>query len=352
MKGIVLFFLGFLFLAACNPTSAVLPKPNLLSTNASTPKHIAFNSFRDSYIEISMMNIDGSEQIHLPAKTDEPDAYICAWSPDGKKILFVSEDEEPYEIYSLDVNNLGLSRLTEPVAYGNPAWSPNGKKIAFIASPVDDFEIYTMNDDGSGQVNLTNHPGSDIDPTWSPDGTQIAFVSNRDGNSEIYIMNADGSGQKRLTYNSRYDMHPTWSPDGTQITFVSEQNYSADIFLIDLSKALDNTANSSTEINLTNNPAYDQTPVWSPDGHQLAFVSDRNGDLEIYLMNTDGSGLIRLTNSPGYDADPAWSPDGSQIVFVSQRDEHFEIYMMNANGSHQQRLTNNPHGSVSPIWQP
>jgi Tol biopolymer transport system component len=351
MKRIVMIFLSVFLVAACSPISVLPSTPTHPNTNTSASGHIAFNSFRESNIEISMMNVDGSGQIHIPTNTDEPDAYICAWSPDGRRILFVSEDEEPYEIYSVDVNNLELVRLTDPISYGNPAWSPDGKKIAFIASPLDNFEIYLMNADGSEQINLTNHSGSDIDPSWSPDGSQIAFISDRDGSSEIYVMKADGSEQKRLTYNARHNMHPAWSPDGTQIAFVSEQNYSAEILLIDVQKALD-TGNGSAEINLTNNPAYDQTPIWSPDGRRFAFVSDRDGDLEIYLMNVDGSGLTRLTNSPGYDADPDWSPDGSQIVFVSQRDGHFEVYMMNENGSDQTRLTNNPHGSVSPKWQP
>jgi Tol biopolymer transport system component len=356
MKGMILIFLGALLVTACSPVSVPSsPTPTGLNTAASaapTSGHIAFNAFQDSFIEIWMMNADGSGQIHLPTKTDEPDAYICAWSPDGTRILFVSEDEEPYEIYSLDAIHLSLSRLTDPIAYGNPAWSPDGKKIAFIASPLDNFEIYAMNADGTGQINLTNQPGSDTDPVWSPDGAHIAFVSERDGNAEIYVMNADGSGQKRLTYNGKNNMHPSWSPDGTQIAFTSEQNYSAEIYVLDVQKALD-AANVSAETNITNNPAaYDQTPRWSPDGRQFAFVSDRDGDLEIYLMNVDGSGLTRLTDSPGYDADPAWSPDGSQIAFVSQRDGHFEIYRMDANGSDQTRLTNNPHGSVSPLWQP
>lgn len=350
MKAIALVFLSVM-LAACSPASILPPTPLRPKISGSTAGHIAFNSFQGDNASIWMMNTDGSGQIYLPTRTDELNAYICSWSPDGKNILFVSEDEEPYEIYSLNASSMQLSRLTLPIAYGNPAWSPDGKKIAFTASPLDNFEIYVMNADGSNQINLTNHAGADVEPGWSPDGAHIAFSSDRDGNSEIYWMNADGSGQKRLTDNARRDTHPTWSPDGTQIAFTSELNYSADIFMVDVSKAL-NTGNASAETNLTNNPAYDQTPAWSPDGRRLAFVSDRSGDLEIYLMNGDGSALTRLTNSPGYDADPAWSPDGSQIVFVSQRDGHFEIYLMNADGSDQTRLTNNPDGSVTPIWQP
>jgi dipeptidyl aminopeptidase/acylaminoacyl peptidase len=113
-----------------------------------------------------------------------------------------------------------------------------------------------MNADGSGQINLSNHPALDDKPTWSPDGTKLAFRSDRDGNQEIYVMNADGTGQT----------------------------------------------------NLTNHAANDGGPDWSSDGTKIAFNSDRDGNLEVYVMNPDGSGLTNLTNNPAHDYEPDWSP--------------------------------------------
>jgi Tol biopolymer transport system component len=82
-------------------------------------------------------------------------------------------------------------------------------------------------------------------------------------------------------------------------------------------------------------------PAWSPDGHKLAFVSNRAGNDEIYVMNADGTGLTRLTNNAAIDVDPAWSPDGAKIAFASTRAGHLEIYAMNANGTGAKRLTTN-----------
>ena len=101
-----------------------------------------------------------------------------------------------------------------------PAWSPDGRKLAFVSDRDGPFGVYTpeihvVNADGSALRNLTRNPAHDSDPVWSPDGQQIAFVRN----CGVYVMNADGSGQQNLTRNTARDLSPAWSPDGQQIAF-------------------------------------------------------------------------------------------------------------------------------------
>ena len=83
-------------------------------------------------------------------------------------------------------------------------------------------------------------------------------------------------------------------------------------------------------------------PTWSPDGKRIAFSSNRDGNLEIYVMNADGSQQTRLTNNSSFDDYPAWSPDGKRIAFTSYRDRKYEIYVMNADGSGMRQLTEQP----------
>ena len=230
-----------------------------------------------------------------------------------------------------------------PTVTATPVGGGSGQ-IAYATDLTGNFEIFLMNADGTGQVNLTNHPDTDWTPTWSPDGQRIAFLTNRDGDNEIYAMNADGTNQVNLTNNPATDFEPAWSPDGERILFASDRDGSIDIYVMQ--------ANGAFPLRLTDDPDNDFGAAWSPDGTRIAFVSYRDGNGEVYVMNVDGSGQTRLTNNATDDFDPVWSPDGTRIAFVSNRDGNNEIYVMNANGTSQTRLTNSAADERNPVWSP
>ena len=127
---------------------------------------------------------------------------------------------------------------------------------------------------------------------------RIAFASDLDGNFEIYVMSADGSGQTRLTDNPAIDWQPSWSPEGTKIVFTSDRDGSSEIYVMN--------ADGSDQARLTDN--FDLSPSWSPDGTSIAFTSQRDGHREIYVMSADGSGQANLTNNPAIDRQPSWGP--------------------------------------------
>ena len=98
--------------------------------------------------------------------------------------------------------------------------SADGSRIAFFSRRDSNWEIYVMNADGSGETRLTTNSAHEVDPSWSPDGTRIVFTSSRDMNFEIYVMNADGTVQTNLTkYPEAADSRASWSPDGSRIAF-------------------------------------------------------------------------------------------------------------------------------------
>ncbi len=175
--------------------------------------------------------------------------------------------------------------------------------------------------------------------------SRIAFDSTRSGNVEIYVMNMDGSGVTNLTNHPAEDAEPAWSPDGTMIAFESDRAGNFDILVMN--------ADGSDWVNLTDDPSMDLSPAWSPDGTRIAFASDRTDDFEIYVMNADGSDVTQLTNRPGVDGAPDWSPDGTRIAFESFRNGNFAIYVMNADGSNLRGLTSDAESSHrAPAWSP
>jgi Tol biopolymer transport system component len=173
----------------------------------------------------------------------------------------------------------------------------------------------------------------------------IAFASNRTGNLDIYLINPDGSGLTRLTNSPALDADPAWSPDRTKLAFHSERDDNSEIYVMN--------ADGSDVTRLTDNPAIDRNPAWSPDGKRIVFESYRDdGNREIYAMNADGSGQTRLTFNEALDFDPDWSPDGNLIAFASERDGNREIYVMHADGTGVTRLTDTAAAEYNPEWSP
>jgi Tol biopolymer transport system component len=155
-----------------------------------------------------------------------------------------------------------------------------------------------------------------------------------------------------LTQNAASDSRPSWSPDGSKIAFQSDRDGNLEIYVT-------NADGSGAPVNLSQNAAADTRPSWSPDGTRIAFTTDRNpGDVEIFVMSSaDGSGQTDLAGiSTADDRLEAWSPDGNWIVFTSDRNStasayNNEIYKRNLGTQVETRLTNNPADDTMPDWQ-
>jgi Tol biopolymer transport system component len=274
------------------------------------------------------------------------------------KIAFVSERDGNQEIYVMDSNGENQTNLTNgPGEDFSPAWSPDGKQIVFTSGRDGSDQIYVMDANGFGQVRITSKPGYNERPAWSPDGKRIAFLSDRDGitpnddvvmKEEIYIMDANGSNFKRVTYDLNFYHTVSWSPDGTQLIACVGNRTTAGTYLFNTVDILN--LNDASQVILNQHMPGNCDPVWSPNGKQILFTSNREGFSNIYIMNGDGANQIALTEDTYQNIDPSWSPDGKHIVFASRREGNYNIYIMDSDGSNVFRLTNNLYDNYSPVW--
>jgi TolB protein len=281
------------------------------------------------------------------------------------------------EIYLMDGDGTNPRRLTNNTyAEGFPSLSPDGARIVFDSNrlrtegdPFNTSDLFVMNADGTSQTSLVR--GSSA--TWSPDSRKIAFHASASGtgkpinflpgaattDSDVFVMDLgdflkNGTRPKNITNNpAAIDDDPDWSPTGQKIIFtshavndVSDNHVTAEIYLI-------NADATGKPTRLTNNTEEERAPSWSPDGKRIVFCCRRGGpDLEICVMNADGTGQVQLTENTIGDLTPSWSPDGKKIVFhrrVGERGQ-FQLFLINADGTGEKQLTNPPGLNAFPNW--
>ena len=256
----------------------------------------------------------------------------------GSVAFFTARDGNN-EIYVMDWDGSRPLRITNHTASDvDPDISTNGRDIIFTSNRTGNNDIYIVGSRGGTPVNLTNNSANDGWARWAPDGDHIVFHSNRDGNFELYVMNSDGGDQMRLTNYPGVDQFPEWSPNGQEIAFRRD----IDIHVLDVA--------SGQTRRLTDAPPLNQMPSWSPNGKQLAFMSLRDGYISVFVMNADGSDQTNLTpKNPGdVDSDwisraPSWSTNGRHIYFMSSRPStglDMEIFIMNSDGTGATPITN------------
>ncbi|HET9265308.1 MAG TPA: amidohydrolase family protein [Vicinamibacterales bacterium] len=316
-------------------------------------ERLAFQSYRNGTWDIWTVHEDGSG---ASAVTTGPfDDREPHWSPDGARIAFSSDRSGNYDIWVLELASRQLTQLTRDE--GNdywPAWSPDGRTIAFVASRETGRGIRVVDLEGTERMLV---PSDQIlgAPAWTPDGRTVVF-------------SAFGAGVTRLVTGDReisatedvFPFRPQWTPSASLI-------YTADG---QIKERVQLDAGGSPRVipfratfslaRATYAPRprdFDATspqralgvvrPSLSPDGEQIVFAA--LGD--IWTARRGGS-AARLTDDPAVDTDPAWSPDGTRIAYASDRHGSFDLYVRNALDGSERRITTASTAEMLPTWSP
>jgi eukaryotic-like serine/threonine-protein kinase len=278
---------------------------------------MVFASTRSGIPQLYLVNADSTDLTQLTIM--EKGACQPSWSPDGSQLVFISPClgradffETIYNESSLFVINADGSDLKQltpsPGSDFEPAWSPDGTQIAFTSVRGGFRQIYSLDVDSLEITLLTNTTSAmeSSQPAWSPDGTKIAYMAKRVGTYQVWSMNPKGQEAIQLAHSGQelWDYLPNWSPDGRTLFFNQRRPGAFRPWLMQLD--YENLSQDPRRMNFV-------TPIedisFSPDGYWLAFEGmDGEGNRDIYFMTVAGSGRTRLTNDPKIDFDPAWRP--------------------------------------------
>lgn len=223
------------------------------------------------------------------------------WSPDGKKIAYVSFERDGLPAIFVHSLATGKRRLVSHSRgiNGAPSFSPDGRKLAMTLSKDGNAEIYVLDLSSNVMTRITNNYAIDTEACWMPDSRTLLFTSSRSGGPQIYQKSIGGSAAKRVTFNGRYNAKPSITPDGRFLVYIHRQDGSFSVAVQDL---------ENDAFRLVTKTKNDESPSVAPNGSMVIYGSLHDRESVLEVVSIDGKVKMRLPSEKGNVRDPSWSP--------------------------------------------
>lgn len=253
-------------------------------------------------VELRIADADGYAPQTI-VSSEEP-IMSPAWSPDGRKLAYVSFENAQPSVWIQEVFTGKRQKMTSFKGInGAPAWSPDGRHLALTLSKDGNPDIFIMDIARRSLRAITRHWAIDTEPSWSPDGKSLVFTSDRGGKPQIYRVSVAGGEARRVTFEGDYNARASYSPNGRMLTMVTRVGGAYRIATLDLANG---------EYRVMSTGRLDESPSFAPNGSMIIYATRVGGKGVLAAVSTDGRVQQRLRLQAGDVREPVWSPHHQQ----------------------------------------
>lgn len=254
---------------------------------------------RPDRYRLIVADADGANE-QIMVESGEP-IMSPAWSPDGRKLAYVSFENKSAEIYVQTLRSGGRQKVSSRAGVnGAPSWSPDGRLLALTLSRGEgNLDLFTLDLGSQVLTRLTDQRSIETESAWAPDGRAIYFTSDRAGGPQIYRVASGGGSVQRVSFEGSYNARPRLSPDGKRLAVVTNDRGNYRIAIIDLERGFSQVLTDGR---------LDESPSFAPNGETLIYATREGGRGVLATVSADGRVRQRIPAAEGDVREPAWSP--------------------------------------------